>query len=309
MQSTQFLGRIFDFSLKIKFGLILLFRAYVFASLSISLVSNRGEQNKLVTASFKQREQGNLIMRKFNVIAAICGLGLGFAAAAPAANAASLSLIPQQEGEIELTNLQALDANQAIDTSAFGFSVTSLQFDFDNSQKVNYGLSRLFVDSKGTANDYGAVKFKAKDGGTTEDEGEFWLRAAAIQDDGVASEGGELEVGRFRFDFERVLEEISIDFFDTESSPFTGILEINGESVNDFLEKQGDGNIQSRTFTNVSSIVLQLGKDNGRGKGDGVTISGLEVVQSVPEPTTTFSLGALAVAGMFGVKKRKNIKK
>jgi hypothetical protein len=307
LQSTQFLGRIFDFSLKIKFGLILLFRAYVFASWSISLVSNRGEQNKLVTASFKQREEGKLIMRKFNVIAAIFGLGLGFAAAAPAANAASL--IPQQEGEIELTNLQALDANQAIDTSAFGFSVTSLQFDFDNSQDVNYGLSRLFVDAKGTTNDYGAVKFKTRDGGTTEDEGEFWLRAAAIQDDGVASEGGELEVGRFRFDFERVLEEISIDFFDTESSPFTGILEVNGQSVDDFLAAGVDGNIQSRTFTNVSSIVLQLGKDNGRGKGDGVTISGLEVVQSVPEPTTTFSLGALAVAGMFGVKKRKNIKK
>jgi hypothetical protein len=284
-----------------------LLRAYVFASWSISLVSNRGEQNKLVTASFKQREEGKLIMRKFNVIAAVLGLGLGFAAAAPAANAASL--IPQQEGEIRLKNLGVLDENQAIDTSPFGFSVTSLQFDFDNRQDVNYGLSRLFVDAKGTENDYGAVKFSTRDGGTTEDEGEFWLRAAAIQDDGVASEGGELEVGRFLFEFERELEEISIDFFDTESSPFTGILEINGQSVNDFLEKQGDGNIQSRTFTNVNSIVLQLGKDDGKGKGDGVTISGLEVVQSVPEPTTTFSLGALAVAGMFSVKKRKNLKK
>lgn len=245
-------------------------------------------------------------MRKFNVIAAIFGLGLGFAAA-PAANAANL--IPQQEGEIKLTNLQTLDSNQTIDTSDLGFSVTSLQFDFDDSQKVNYGLSRLFVDSKGTANDYGAVKFSTRDGGTTEGEGEFWLRAAAIQTDGVASEGGELEVGRFLFEFERELEEISIDFFDTESSPFSGILELNGQSVNNFLAAGEDGNVQTLTLNNVNSLVLQLGKTDGKGKGDGVTISGVEVVQSVPEPTTTFSLGALAVAGMFGVKKRKNLKK
>ncbi|MEO0687023.1 MAG: PEP-CTERM sorting domain-containing protein, partial [Cyanobacteria bacterium J06649_11] len=94
-------------------------------------------------------------MRKFNIIAAILGLGLGFAAAAPAANAANL--IPQQEGEIRLTNpdLGVLDESQAIDTSDLGFSVTSLEFDFDDSQNVNYGLSRLFVDAKGTENDYG----------------------------------------------------------------------------------------------------------------------------------------------------------
>ncbi|WP_414624858.1 LEVG family PEP-CTERM protein [Calothrix sp. CCY 0018] len=250
-------------------------------------------------------------MRKFNVIAAVLGLGLGFAAAAPAANAASL--IPQQEGEIQLTNLQVLDPNQAINTSDFGFSVTSLLFDTDNSQQVNYGLSRLFVDAKGTANSYGtgtgAVKFKTRDGGTTEGDGEFWLRAAAIQTDGVASEGGELEVGRFRFDFERVLDEITIDFFDTETSLFSGILEVNGQSVEDFLAAGADGNVQSKTLSNVKSLVLQLGKDDGKGKGDGVTISGVEIVKSVPEPTTTFSLGALAVAGMFGVKKRKNFKK
>lgn len=246
-------------------------------------------------------------MAKFNVIAAIFSLGLGFVAAAPAANATNL--IPQQEGEIKLTNLETLDPNQTIDTNPFGFSVTSLEFDFDNSQDINYGLSRLFVDAKGTENDYGDVKFSTRDGGTTEDDGQFWLRAAAIQDDGVASEGGELEVGRFLFEFERELEEISIDFFDTESSPFTGILEVNGQSVEQFLAAGEDGNVQTLTLNNVSSLVLQLGKDDGLGKGDGVTISGVEVVQSVPEPTTTFSLGALAVAGMFGVKKRKNIKK
>ncbi|MEL6164241.1 MAG: PEP-CTERM sorting domain-containing protein, partial [Cyanobacteria bacterium J06628_3] len=80
-------------------------------------------------------------MRKLNVIAAIFGLGLGFAAAAPAANATNL--IPQQEGEIMLKNLDVLDESQAINTSDLGFSVTSLLFDTDSSQNVNYGLSRL----------------------------------------------------------------------------------------------------------------------------------------------------------------------
>ncbi len=246
-------------------------------------------------------------MRKFNVIAAIFGLGLGFAAAAPAANAASL--IPQQEGEIQLTNLQVLDPTKAINTSGLGFKVTSKQFDFDNKQKVNYGLSRLFVDKKGTENSYGtgtgAVKFKAKDGGTTEALGEHWFRAAAIQTDGKASEGGELEVGRFLFEFDKMLEEITLEFFDVEKSPFSGILEINGQTVNKFLAAGKDGNKQSLKFNNVSSLVLQLGKDDGKGSGDGVTLSGIEVVQSVPEPTTTLSLGALALVGMFGVKKRK----
>lgn len=245
-------------------------------------------------------------MRKFNVIAAVLGLGLGFAATAPAANAANL--IPQTEGEIQLTNLGVLDPDQAIDTSEFGFSVTSLQYDFDDSQKVNYGLSRLFVDAKGTANDYGDgfIRFGTSDGGTTEAENQYWLRAAAIQTDGVASEGGELEVGRFLFEFDQELDKVSLDFFDSESSPFSGILEVNGQSAEQFLAAGADGNTQTLTLNNVSSFVIQLGKDNGRGKGDGVTLSG---IQSVPEPTTTFSLGALAVAGMFGVKKRKNLKK
>ena len=231
-----------------------------------------------------------------------------YLAAAPAANATNL--IPQREGEIELTNLQVLDESKAIDTSELGFSVTSLLFDEAGTGEIDYGLSRLFVDAKGTENTYGsgngAVRFGSRDFGTTEGDGEFWLRAAAIQTDGTASEGGELEVGRFLFEFEEELDKITLDFFDSESSPFSGVLEVNGQSVDNFLESGEDGNTQSITLNNVSSFVIQLGKDNGRGSGDGVTLSG---IQSVPEPTTTISLGALAVAGMFGVKKRKNIKK
>ena len=248
-------------------------------------------------------------MRKFNVVAAVLGLGLGLVAAAPAANAASL--IPQREGEIQLTNLATLDSNQTISTNPFGFKVTSLEFDDAEKPGIEYGLSRLFVDAKGTTNSYGsgtgAVNFGIRDGGTSETDGQFWLRAAAIQKDGVASEGGELEVGRFLFEFARELEEITIDFFDVESLG-SGILQVNGQNVTDKkLAKGKDGNIQSLTLNNVSSLVLQLGNTNGKGQGDGVTIAGVQAVQSVPEPTTTLSLGALAVAGMFGVKKRKKL--
>ncbi|MBV6622216.1 MAG: LEVG family PEP-CTERM protein [Rivularia sp. (in: Bacteria)] len=253
-------------------------------------------------------------MRKFNVIAGILGLGLGFAAAAPAANAASL--IPQQEGEIRLTNLDVLDENQAIDTSGLGFSVTSLEFDDVEAPGIEYGLSRLFIDDAATENNYGNgfIKFSTGDAGTNAGFGEYWLRAAAIELDengnvDKASEGGKLEVGRFLFEFERELAEITLDFFDVESLG-SGILEVNGQTVTDQMLAIGpDGNTQSLTLNNVNSLVLQLGNTNGVGSGDGVLISGVQAVQSVPEPTTTFSLGALAVAGMFGVKKRKNLKK
>ena len=244
-------------------------------------------------------------MRKFNVIAAVLGLGLGFAAAAPAAHAANF--IPQQEGEV-LTNLGYLDGNAAtnIDTSDLGFSVTSLSYDED------FGLSRLFVDQVGTANDYGSgsfgISFGEFDAGTNAEEGKFMLRSVAYDDNGNPLEGGRLEIGRFKFDFDRMYEKIELDLLDVETSGFSGILKVNGESVEDMLLAAGENNAtQTLTLNNVSSFEIQLGDPSGfNGIGDGVNLAG---VQSVPEPTTTLSLGALAVAGMFGVKKRKNIKK
>ncbi|MEO1431182.1 MAG: LEVG family PEP-CTERM protein [Cyanobacteria bacterium J06633_8] len=258
-------------------------------------------------------------MRKFNVIAAILGLGLGFAAAAPAAHA--VSFIPQQEGEIILENdkfnngedYTCIAGENCIDTSELGFSVTSLDYDTDN-KPPQYGLSRLFVDKKGTENSYGlGIWFGANDAGTNEVGDEYWFRSVAYVEgeDGnyTPDEGGQLEIGRFQFDFDKVYEKIVLDLFDIESSGFTGILEVNGQSVEDMLLDGGvDGNTQQLTLTNVESFVLQLGQPQAEGfsTGDGVTLSG---IQSVPEPTTTLSLGALAVAGMFGVKKRKNLKK
>ena len=245
-------------------------------------------------------------MRKFNVAAKVLGvglsLGLGLVAAAPAAQAGSF--LPQQEGEIGLKNINFLNENDQrnIDTSELGFSVTSLKYSED------YGLSRLFVDQKGTENQYGSgIKFQVKDQGTNEKNNEFMFRSVAYDKDGNPVEGGELEIGSFLFEFDRAYEKIELDFLDVETSGFSGILKVNGESVSNKLLAAGkDNEIQKLTLENVSSFEIQLGDPSGfNGVGDGVNLSG---IQSVPEPTTTFSLGALAVAGMFGMKKRKKFK-
>lgn len=256
-------------------------------------------------------------MGKFKTIAAICGLGLGLVAGAPAAHAGSF--IPQQEGEILLNNTEfngedyECVADNCIDTSKNGFSVTSLDYDKDDTDP-QYGLSRLFVDTKETINNHGShIKFATTDAGTNETDGEYWFRSVAYREQADGSytpeEEGNLEIGRFLFDFDKVYEKIVLDLFDVESSGFSGILEVNGQKVDNMLLDAGaNGETQTLTLTNVSSFVLQLGEPQAEGfsTGDGVNLSG---IKSVPEPTTTFSLGALAVAGMFGVKKRQKFKK
>ncbi|MBD2432996.1 MULTISPECIES: LEVG family PEP-CTERM protein [Fischerella] len=89
------------------------------------------------------------------------------------------SLIPKEEGEIQLTNLACL-SNQnpkCIDTAlgSNGYKVTSLEFD------KQFSVSRLFVDQRNTTNDYSkfGIQFLADDEGTNPSMGEYWLRPVA----------------------------------------------------------------------------------------------------------------------------------
>ncbi|MEO1376526.1 MAG: LEVG family PEP-CTERM protein [Cyanobacteria bacterium J06635_10] len=249
-------------------------------------------------------------MRRLKVIAAICGVGLGFAAA-PAAHAGTFNFIPEEEGEIK-TNLGCLDPTQCMTID--GVTINSLDIDPND----DFGQSRLFVDKKGTDNNYTdgmvSISFDSTDTGTNESGG-YWLRAAAIKNDGTTPQGGQLETGLFEFVFEDAVDKITLDFFDIEGSAGeTGIVSLNGQTYDGVFDEQGDNISQQLTLENVTSFTIRLGDyDSFNGNGDGVTISAFETskefAKAVPEPTTTFSLGALAVAGMFGVKKRKKLKK
>lgn len=246
-------------------------------------------------------------MKNFNKLVktiAVSTLGLGIATGT-ISEAQAVSLVPTQEGEIE-TNLGCLDDDQCIDTTKleFGYKVESLKYD------DNFDLSRLFVDDRTTENTYGigidSITFGDEDGGTNPEFGKFWLRPAAYQD-GKAVEGGNLEVGSFKFDFlGKTANEVRLSFFDVEDSDITGIIEqVNGNSTNtdDFLLEGGeDGNIQTLVLKDVKSFVVQLGNVNSSkfNTGDGVNLK-----VSVPESQTSIGLSVLGVAGMLTLKRRK----
>ncbi|KAF3888854.1 MULTISPECIES: LEVG family PEP-CTERM protein [Nostocales] len=266
-------------------------------------------------------------MQKLKLVAAtILGtsLSMGLAAAMPAAHA--VSLIPQQEGEIDLTNMNCIVANQnCIQTQ--GYTVKSLDFnqDFkDDGLNKEFGLSRLFVDKNATENNWGPgnqIKFTLKDEGTNPISDQYWFRPVAYDATGKVIENGRLEVGKFLFTLDKAYQEVSLDFFDVEDNLFSGIVEVNGQSVNNLLAgagKKDDASTKSLKLTNVSSFVIQLGNP-GRNygaagsalaktsfsTGDGVRLSGLGVTKAVPEPTTTLGLGAMAVAGLLGLRRKK----
>ncbi|MBD2772802.1 LEVG family PEP-CTERM protein [Iningainema tapete] len=255
-------------------------------------------------------------MRNIKVVVAtiFSTMGLGLAVM-PAAHAASL--IPQQEGEVKLTNVSCV-ASTCIDVEKdMGFKVTSLGYDFD-SKGPQYGLSRLFVDKSATANDWGfGIKFGQQDAGTNTASNQFWYRPVAYQaatansaptGNSTPAEGSQLEIGRFKFELGNIFSEVKIDFFDVEDGG-TGILEVNGTPVQQLLAAGPDSNIQSLTLKNVSSFVVQMGKPGPdsifKQTGDGVRLSGLTVGATVPEPGTVMSLGALAVVGVFGLRRGK----
>ena len=257
-------------------------------------------------------------MQKLNLlvkalIASTAGLSIFTSMSA----AKAINLVPQQEGEIQLTNtLPNSDTNNGVnclpgvpcidttDTNLFPFAytVTSLA-----PSDEDFGLSRLFSDSRSTANNFGfGISFTKEDEGTNAEDDDFWFRPVAVDSEGQAIEGGRLEFGIFKFDFlGKTANEVKLSFLDVEDSDFSGVLKVNGEDINpnDFLlPAAGDGEVQNLVLRNVDSFVVQLGNENSSKfprSGDGVNLQ-----VSVPEPGTIFSMGALAVAGMFGLRKR-----
>jgi hypothetical protein len=233
-------------------------------------------------------------------------LGFGIFTFAPAANATNL--VPQLEGEIK-TNLICINSADCIDTtqSPFAYSVTSLAYDTDGVGP-EFGLSRLFSDNRSTANSYGlGISFGTTDAGTNPPAGEYWLRPVAMLSNGSTFENGQLEVGKFLFDFlDKTVASVTLDLFDVEDPNFTQILKVNGIAPSQAIVAAAgaNGNRQKVTFYNVNSFELQIGKPGPdsvfSNTGDGV---GLQA--SVPEPGNVVSLGVLAVAGMFGVRKGK----
>ncbi|MEL6164242.1 MAG: LEVG family PEP-CTERM protein [Cyanobacteria bacterium J06628_3] len=262
------------------------------------------------------------IKKLVKTLAAVSTIGLGFATVS-VGQAQAASLVPNQEGEIQLTNtdLQCLDPSYCIDTRSldFGYSVTSEIYDTDG-KGLQFGRSRLFVDDRNTIND-GTDGFDLRQFGITfldEDEGTNpvaqtnWFRAMAYEQGSTTPfEDGRLEVGRYRFDFEgKTANEVRLDFFDVEDAGFSGILEVNGQQLTgqmltDMLLPAGpDSNIQTLVLRNVTDFVVQMGNPGPDSvfseTGDGVALQ-----VSVPESENVIGLSALAVAGVITLKRRK----
>ena len=243
------------------------------------------------------------IKKLVKTLAAVSTIGLGFATVS-VSEAQAVSLVPQREGEIELTNFDndpnfnCLSPGDCIDTETelgLGYTVTSLGFDDD------FGLSRLFSDDRGTKDRYAmGIEFIADDEGTRPDAGQYFLRPVAFFKDGSVAEQGRLEVGKFEFDFgERTISEIKLDFFDVEYAKSTKIF-VDGEPVQ-FVENGDNGEFQTVVLKNLSKFTVQLGEPGGRfGHGDGVSLQ-----VSVPESENLIGLSALAVAGVITLKRRK----
>ncbi|BAY83604.1 hypothetical protein NIES267_30930 [Calothrix parasitica NIES-267] len=277
--------------------------------------TNTPIQNTFKKSVFLERLTMKNIKKLVKTLAAVSTIGLGFATVS-VGQAQAVSLVPNQEGEIQLTNtdLQCLDPAQCIDTTSldYGYSVTSLEFD------PAFGESRLFADDRETENTYGfgvnSIILEDEDAGTNPNPGDIWFRPVAFAADGSAVEEAHLEVGRFRFDFEgKTANEVRLDFFDVEDAGFSGILEVNGQQLSgqdllDNLISAGpDSNIQTLVLRNVNDFVVQLGNPNSdqfSTTGDGVSLA-----VSVPESENVIGLSALAVAGVITLKRRKKASK
>ena len=221
-----------------------------------------------------------------------------------ASTAQAFDLVPQQEGEVALDNLNCLTGS-CLELDPIVQSVVSEQDDSTGT------YSRLFVDKYDTANDYGSFGFSAKDVGTSDTAGDYWFRPVAFDQNGNAIEGGELEVGTFKFVFAEIIESLTVSWFDTERSGtnYSGTVILSDGSTASFedkVPKGPDSNTYEKTFFNVESITLDLGQKskNPKKTGDGVNFQ----VSAEPVPEPSVMLGVAAVTMMGGFARRKQRK-
>jgi hypothetical protein len=262
-------------------------------------------------------------MKKLTSIAKIAtattiGIGaLSISSAAQAAGFTSFDL--GQEGEIALTNNSSTCLSNAtcLQTQPFGFKVTSLAYNSTNK------TSLLFSDNRSTANTYkksgATISFFGEDGkikldeGTNTPLGQFWLRPLALDNKGKPLEKGRLETGLFNFDFlGETVSKLVLNLHDVEYKDSTKVIKVNGvtQTLASLIAAAGpNDNIQQLTLRNVQNFEIQLGQlgsnsdPNGTSftTGDGVTLQGT----AVPEPGVNASLGALGLAAMFGLNRRR----
>lgn len=235
-------------------------------------------------------------LKKFGVVAPMLAASVvGIGAIAPEAQAGNL--VPQQEGEVNVGLGDCLgDVCSYLDLSdSLIYSIESL---VDSSTGTK---SRLFVDKAGTSNHYfnNLIKFRSTDIGTSEETGDYWFRPVAMETNGSGLlENGQLEVGTFTITFKQILSDLTVNWFDTEKQG-TSYAIGDGDDVD--VPTGKNNNIYTETFTNVKAITLNLGERTG-GTGDGVNF---QVHTSVPEPGLMMGLGAFAVAGGLGLRKRQ----
>lgn len=225
---------------------------------------------------------------------------LGIATSAPVATA--VNLVPQQEGEIQLNGMTCLTgAGNCIELDDSIFDSVFSEVDDSTGTK-----SYLFVDAKGTENEYedtingGTFSFGRIDLGTTEPEDQFWFRPVAVNPDGSLVEDGELEVGTFTFDFAKTLPELTLSFFDTEKANTTSfIVQSAGQAPQEIFVEAGENeNIRDFTLSEVERLTLNLGERHGR-TGDGVNFQ----IATVPEPGMI--VGAIAAFVGGGLLRRR----
>ncbi len=237
----------------------------------------------MILKTFKQLSTLSILIGSFS-----------FIAAADAAN-----LVPTTQGEIKLTNLACLGGSvTCIDTTTQSTPYQVTTINYDTNTTPQYGLSRLFSNKSGTANNWGfGIKFDAIDAGTNPPTGEYVFRPVAYNAGGTPIENGQLEAGKFSFDFlGKTVNQLQLDFFDTESSG-TGVTEINGAPVSQQITPGANNNLQTLTLNNVSNFVVQLGNAS---KQDGVDL----VAATVPEPTNIIGLAGIAIIGGLQLRKK-----